>query len=157
MVIKTQRCFYTEMPIYPGHGLRFVRRDGKLLAFLNAKSRSMYDQRIKAQRLKWTQAYRRKVKKLTNITSSKRRVKKTTKALRSIAGMSVDDIKARRLAENRSHRRDQSKVARLKRTAKTTTTKTKKVKRSNMYQLKKNAGGFVKTPKMRRANVGNRR
>eukprot|EP00953_Heterococcus_sp_UTEX-ZZ885_P026631 14362-Heterococcus_DN1.PRE.2 len=28
MVIKTDTCQFSEFRIYPGHGIRFVRRDG---------------------------------------------------------------------------------------------------------------------------------
>ena len=30
MVIKTDTCYYTEMKVYPGWGIRVVRKDGKL-------------------------------------------------------------------------------------------------------------------------------
>ena len=143
MVIKTIPCFYSEMKIYPGRGLRFARKDGKLLIFLNQKSRSMYSQNIKAQRLKWSQAYRRKVKKVSNITAAKKKVKKQAKALRSISGMTLDELNTKRLATHRSHRRDQARASKLKaKTATKTTTKKTKVKTSRPKV-------FVKQPKFR--------
>ncbi len=30
MVVKTDTCFFTEFKIYPGHGRRLVRKDGKV-------------------------------------------------------------------------------------------------------------------------------
>ena len=30
MVVKTDSCFFTEEKIYPGNGIRLVRRDGKV-------------------------------------------------------------------------------------------------------------------------------
>eukprot|EP00954_Amorphochlora_amoebiformis_P027147 1383586-Amorphochlora_amoeboformis.AAC.1 len=30
MVIKTDLCFFTECKVYPGHGIRYVRKDGKV-------------------------------------------------------------------------------------------------------------------------------
>src|SRR5688572_22523075 len=30
MVIKTDTCFFTELKIFPGHGKRIVRKDGKV-------------------------------------------------------------------------------------------------------------------------------
>jgi ribosomal protein L24E len=44
-------------------GRRQVRKDGKLVAFLSRKAWSLSEQRIRAQRLTWTQAWRRKNKK----------------------------------------------------------------------------------------------
>eukprot|EP00421_Protoceratium_reticulatum_P018505 CAMPEP_0168394352 /NCGR_PEP_ID=MMETSP0228-20121227/19487_1 /TAXON_ID=133427 /ORGANISM="Protoceratium reticulatum, Strain CCCM 535 (=CCMP 1889)" /LENGTH=48 /DNA_ID= /DNA_START= /DNA_END= /DNA_ORIENTATION= len=47
MVIKTDLCAYSEYRIYPGHGQRFVARDGKMSFFINAKVDSLFHQRIK--------------------------------------------------------------------------------------------------------------
>lgn len=34
MVIKTEVCAFSDTRIYPGHGMRFVRRDGQVMAQL---------------------------------------------------------------------------------------------------------------------------
>jgi len=99
MVIKTDVCFYTELKIFPGHGRRFVRRDGKLIAFIDSRSRHLYNQKIKAQRLTWTQAWRRKNKKGKIETAAKKRGKRTARVFKSIAGITIEDIKKRREAK----------------------------------------------------------
>ena len=96
MVIKADLCYFTEMKIYPGHGIRTVRKDGKLLAFLSQKARSLYMQGKKSQRLTWTQAWRRRNKKGRSEIVSKSKRKKAAKVYKSIQGISVDEIKARR-------------------------------------------------------------
>jgi len=93
MVIKTEVCFYTEMKIWPGHGRSYVRKDGKLLTFLSRKAFSLYHQKIKAQKLTWTQAWRRRNKKGKIELSTRRRVKKGGKVFKSIQGVSVDELK----------------------------------------------------------------
>jgi len=35
MVIKTELCSFSEYRIYPGHGRRYVAKDGRLHIFLN--------------------------------------------------------------------------------------------------------------------------
>ena len=35
MVVKTELCTFSEWRIYPGHGRRFVAKDGRLHIFLN--------------------------------------------------------------------------------------------------------------------------
>jgi len=96
MVIKTDSCYFTEHRIYPGHGMRLVRKDGKLLAFINQKSRSLYLQKKKAQKLHWTQAWRRLHKKGSVEQEAKKRAKRTTKVFKAIAGLTIDEIKKKR-------------------------------------------------------------
>ena len=96
MVIKCDVCYFTEMKIYPGHGKRIVRKDGKLLAFLNRKAWCMYDQSIKNQRLTWTQAWRRAHKKGMAETSARKRTKRTVTAYKAITGLSMDELRKRR-------------------------------------------------------------
>lgn len=96
MVIKCDICFYTELKIYPGHGKRIVRKDGKLLAFLSRKAWSLNKQCIKAQKLTWTQAWRRRNKKGKVETFARKRVKKTGKVYKAIQGLTMDEIRKRR-------------------------------------------------------------
>ena len=139
------------MKIYPGRGLRFARKDGKLLIFANQKSRSMYTQKIKSQRLKWSQAYRRKVKKVSNISTSRRKVKKSAKVLRAFSGLSLDDLNTRRTTTHRSHKRDQARASKLK-TSTTTRTKVK----TNRTRAQLQGRTFVKQPKFRQRMMQNR-
>ena len=47
MVIKTDLCTFSEWRIYPGHGRKFVAKDGRLFIFLNQKSRSLAARKVK--------------------------------------------------------------------------------------------------------------
>jgi large subunit ribosomal protein L24e len=150
MVIKTETCFYTEMKIFPGKGRRLIRRDGKLLAFIDQKSRALYTQKIKAQRLTWTQSCRRLHKKGKVETASKKKGRRTARIFRSIQGISVEDIKKRRdakpefrKAERDAALRESKERAKKAKDDKKKTTKAKKA-------LAPSAGGFVKVPKSRR-------
>merc|ERR1719224_198933 len=101
MVVKTDTCFYTENRIYPGHGCRFVHKNGKLLYFLNQKARSLYFQKIKPLRLTWTQAWRRKNKKGRAGNVRKKRRKIATAKFKSIQGLSINDIKKKQSTESK--------------------------------------------------------
>jgi len=96
MVVKTDTCFFTENKIFPGHGLRMARKDGKLLAFISKKSRSLYLQRKKSQKLHWTQAWRRLHKKGSVEAEAKKKVKRAGKVFKAIQGLSIDDITKKR-------------------------------------------------------------
>merc|ERR1712070_544993 len=84
------------MKIYPGWRKRVVRKDGKLLAFLNQKSKSLYSRGIKAQRLTWTQQWRRRNKKGRTELAAKKKTRRATKVVKAIQGLSIEDLKKRR-------------------------------------------------------------
>lgn len=96
MVIKTESCVFTENKIYPGHGTQFVRRDGRLVRFLDPKAASLYHQGRKAQRLTWTQAWRRMNKKVRIEAVQKRARKKRVKLAKAVGGLSVEELRRRR-------------------------------------------------------------
>jgi len=66
------------------------------VAFIDRKCRSLFTQKIKAQRLRWTQAWRRRNKKGKVETAAKKKVKKVGKVYKAIQGLSIEEIKKRR-------------------------------------------------------------
>lgn len=38
MVIKTEVCAFSDTRIYPGHGVRFIRRDGQVRETIEGKA-----------------------------------------------------------------------------------------------------------------------
>mmetsp|Transcript_142785 Transcript_142785/g.456294 ORF Transcript_142785/g.456294 Transcript_142785/m.456294 type:complete len:166 (-) Transcript_142785:81-578(-) len=96
MVIKTELCHFTEYRIYPGRGQRFIAKDGKVSFFITSKVDSLFHQRIKAVKLRWTQAWRRMNKKGKVDESAKKRTRKAAKFQKAIVGMSLDDIKKKK-------------------------------------------------------------
>jgi len=163
MVVKTDTCFFTENRIYPGHGLRFVRKDGKLLAFVSKKGRSLYLQKIKAQKLHWTQAWRRLHKKGSIEAEAKKKVKRAGKVFKAIQGLSFDDITKKR--QQKPDLRQAQREAALREVKERNRKQKEERKRvtssaAGFVKGKKPAGaaaaaaakgqGFVKTPKSRR-------
>ena len=96
MVIKTDPCVFSEMKIYPGHGLKFASKDGKVHFFISSKVRSLYHQKIKPVKLTWTQAWRRFNKKVKVDEVQRKRTRKTTRFQKAVVGMSLEDIKKKR-------------------------------------------------------------
>mmetsp|Transcript_24538 Transcript_24538/g.59078 ORF Transcript_24538/g.59078 Transcript_24538/m.59078 type:complete len:155 (-) Transcript_24538:250-714(-) len=146
MVIKTDLCFFTECKVFPGHGIRFVRKDGKLLTFLNAKAFSLHMQRKKAQRLRWTLVWRRK-HKTTAKKSTRKKTKKTVKVVRAIAGLSLDELKKRRDAKPSARRpKTDANIKAVKARKKAKAVEKKKGGFNKQARAKV---GFVKVPKAR--------
>lgn len=79
--------------MYPGHGMRMVRRDGQPVTLGGSKTKSMMLQRMKPSKLQWTQGWRRLNKKMQVDTTVKKRTRKTTKFQRAIVGASLEDVR----------------------------------------------------------------
>ena len=146
MVIKTQQCYYSEYRIYPGHGRSYVRRDGRMVTFLNQKCRSLFNQKIKAQRLTWTQQWRRIRKKGVKSNDKTKKTKRAAKVFRGIAGLTADDLLKKRALkpEMRKANRDQA-VREAKDKKKTAAKGAKKEKKVGGAKA---AINFVKIPKL---------
>mmetsp|Transcript_45618 Transcript_45618/g.111792 ORF Transcript_45618/g.111792 Transcript_45618/m.111792 type:complete len:144 (-) Transcript_45618:744-1175(-) len=97
MVVKTEICSFSGFRIYPGHGAKFVRTDGKLYTFLNSKCEASFLMKRKAAKLDWTQLYRRLNKKGQQEELKSRRTRRTrTVVTKAVEGASLDVIKAKR-------------------------------------------------------------
>ena len=97
MVVKTETCSFSGLRIYPGHGIFFVRGDSKGFKFVNRKVKSLFTQRLNPRKLAWTVLYRRMHKKGTLEDTSKKKARKVNKtAIKAVAGVSLDVIKAKR-------------------------------------------------------------
>merc|ERR1711920_532144 len=77
-------------------GQRFVAKDGKTSFFISSKADALFHQRIKAVKLRWTQAWRRMNKKGKADEQAKKRTRKAQKFQKAIVGMSLDDIKKKK-------------------------------------------------------------
>merc|ERR1712054_69843 len=71
-------------------------KDGKVSFFISAKVDSLFHQRIKPVKLRWTQAWRRMNKKGKVDEQAKKRTRKVQKFQKAIVGMSLDDIKKKK-------------------------------------------------------------
>merc|ERR1712216_66776 len=104
-----------------------------------------YFQKIKATKLVWTQAWRRAHKKGKTDLFVRKRIKKASKALRSIQGISLEEIRKRRTPVHRQHQKD-TREAGL-RVIKDRKNKDKKARKANRKALQAHQRGFVKVPK----------
>merc|ERR1719440_2697481 len=112
MVVQTKLCAYTEYLTYPGRGMRFIAKDGKVSFFATAKADSLFHQRIKPVKLRWTQAWRRMNKKGKADEAAKKRTRKATKFQKAIVGMSLEDIKKKKAQKPELRQQAQDAAAR---------------------------------------------
>jgi large subunit ribosomal protein L24e len=83
----------------PGHGLRFIRKDGQPLVFSSSKAKRMYKQNIKPAKLTWTMAWRRLHKKDKKEEGSKGRKRRVVRTQRAIVGLSMEEMAKKNAAK----------------------------------------------------------
>ncbi|XP_064612704.1 large ribosomal subunit protein eL24-like [Liolophura sinensis] len=123
---RIELCSFSGYKIYPGHGKKLVRTDGRVFQFINQKCQSSQMMKRNPRKINWTVLYRRKHKKGQTEEVSKKRTRRTTKFQRAIAGSSLPDILAKRnqKPEVRKAQREQAiRAAKEKQKAKDATKK----------------------------------
>uniref|UniRef100_A0A5F8HJH1 Large ribosomal subunit protein eL24 n=1 Tax=Monodelphis domestica TaxID=13616 RepID=A0A5F8HJH1_MONDO len=124
---RVELCSFSGYKIYPGHGRRYARTDGKVFQFLNAKCESAFLSKRNPRQINWTVLYRRKHKKGQSEEIQKKRTRRAVKFQRAITGASLADIMAKRnqKPEVRKAQREQAiRAAKEAKKAKQATKKT---------------------------------
>jgi large subunit ribosomal protein L24e len=98
MVVKTELCAFSDARIYPGHGMRFIKRDGTTMYFSGSKTKRLYNSGVKSSKLTWTMAWRKLHKKDKREEGSKQRKRRVVRVQRSYVGLTAEDI-AKKKAE----------------------------------------------------------
>ncbi|KAG7215766.1 hypothetical protein INR49_021889, partial [Caranx melampygus] len=105
--MKVELCSFSGYKIYPGHGRRYARIDGKVttnpkaglskrVPVLNAKCESAFLAKRNPRQINWTVLYRRKHKKGQSEEVTKKRTRRAVKFQRAITGASLAEIMAKR-------------------------------------------------------------
>merc|ERR1712105_241042 len=153
-------CNFSGYKIYPGHGKKFIRIDGKLFNFLSKKSERSFLMRRNPRKISWTVLYRKKHKKETQEEISKKRTRRTVKFQRAIQGASLEAIMAKRnmKPEVREAQRDQAiKAAKDKAKALKSEKKAAGLKKAANQPQKVQQKAINKMPKGGAGRVGGKR
>lgn len=79
MVVRTEVCNFSEFKIYPGHGIKFISKSGKVHVACSRKALVLRKYKTGGNRVKWTFIWRRLNKKSKNDKTKVKKRKAVTK------------------------------------------------------------------------------
>ncbi len=106
--MRIHKCYFCSSPIYPAHGVMFVRNDCKVFRFCRSKCHKNFNLKRNPRKMKWTKAYRKSAGKEMTVDSTfdfEKRRNRVQKYDREIMGQTIRVMKkVEKVREKREQR-----------------------------------------------------
>ncbi|CAM9607726.1 unnamed protein product, partial [Ectocarpus fasciculatus] len=100
-------CYFCSSPVYPGHGVTFVRNDAKTFEFCRSKCHKNFKKKRNPRKMKWTKAFRKTAGKEMTVDSTFEFEKRRNRPVRYNRELMGTTLRAmRRVSEIKDKRQD---------------------------------------------------
>jgi len=117
-MVQVKHCYVCSGPIYPGHGLCFVRNDSKRFDFCRSKCHKAFKMKRNPRKLKWTKASRKARGKEMVVDSTFDFAKRRNRPVKYDREMMMETLEAMKKVEKIKQQREERFYRRRMRDAK---------------------------------------